>query len=116
MPTSSTLSSSDKTRIKSNIPPAQFKILTATLARIYYAYPNPQKWSYTGLQGGLAFAKDVKTGAYFFKLVDMQGTRGVIWEHEMPLEEEYSKDRGFFHSFAGDVSIWLGFVSPLWWN
>ena len=48
--------------------------------------------------------KDSKNGIYSFKLCDLQGTRGILWEHEMPLEEEYSKDRGFFHSFAGDVS------------
>jgi hypothetical protein len=104
MPTQSTLSSTDKSRIKSTLPTSNYKILTATLARIYYAYPSPEKWSYAGLQGGLAFVRDVKTGAHWWKLCDLQGTRGVLWECEMPLEEEYAKDRGFFHSFAGDVS------------
>lgn len=104
MPTQSTLSSTDKSLIKSTIQNPTLKILTATLARIYYAYPSPDKWSYAGLQGGLAFVRDVKTGAHWFKLCDLQGTRGVLWDCEMPLEEEYAKDRGFFHSFAGDVS------------
>lgn len=105
MPTQSTISSADKSRIKSTLPNSSYKIFTATLARIYYAYPSPEKWSYAGLQGGLAFVLDVGTGAYWFKLCDLQGTRGVLWDCEMPLEEEYAKDRGFFHSFAGDVSM-----------
>lgn len=103
MPTQSTITSSDKARIKSTLPNSQWKILTATLARVYYAYPDPEKWSYSGMQGGLAFVKDQKNGAYWFKICDLQGTRGILWDCEMPLDEEYSKDRGFFHSFAGDV-------------
>lgn len=27
----------------------------------------------------------------------------MVWEHELPLEIEYNQDRGFFHSFGGDV-------------
>ena len=104
MPTQSTISSADKSCIKSILPNSTYKIITATLARIYYAHPSPNKWSYTGLQGGLVFVRDTKTGAHWFKLCDLQGTRGVLWDCEMPLEEEYAKDRGFFHSFAGDVS------------
>ena len=39
-----------------------------------------------------------------FQLVDLTGTRGIIWEHELYEEFEYFQDRPFFHSFAGDVS------------
>lgn len=76
----------------------------ATLARVYYAYPTPNKWSYSGLQGGLAFVQDQKNGAYWFKLCDLQGTRGLLWECELPLGAEYDKDRPLFHSFESDVS------------
>lgn len=77
----------------------------ATLARIYYAHPNPRKWSYTGLQGGLAFVEDQKAGAFLFKLCDLQGTRGILWECELPLSVEYDKDRPLFHSFESDVCV-----------
>lgn len=32
-----------------------------------------------------------------------QGSRGVIWEHELPLEINYVQEQAFFHTFAGDV-------------
>ena len=45
-----------------------------------------------------------KANALFFRLVDLTGTRGVIWEHELYQGFEYNADRAYFHSFAGDVS------------
>jgi len=32
-----------------------------------------------------------------------QGTRGVIWEHEVYEPFVYNQDRSYFHTFAGDV-------------
>lgn len=54
MPSQSILSADDKAKVKSVIPvsPATNKIYSATFARIYYAYPDPNKWAYAGLQGG----------------------------------------------------------------
>lgn len=75
----------------------------ATVARIYYAHPDPNKWSYSGEQGGLAFVKDKQTNSLYFRLVDLQGTRGVVWEHELYEGFSLNDDRPFFHSFAGDV-------------
>lgn len=34
----------------------------------------------------------------------LQGTRGVLWEHELYEGFTYNQDRTFFHSFQGDVS------------
>jgi hypothetical protein len=103
MPSNSTISSSDKTKIKSYLP--SYKILTGTVARIYNAYPEPDKWTYSGLQGVLVFARERSGSAFWFKLVDLTGAKGVIWEHGFYQGEfEYFKDRDFFHSFAGDVS------------
>jgi neural Wiskott-Aldrich syndrome protein len=102
MPSSSTLSANDKIRIKSVIPtPA--KILAASLARIYFAYPDPLSWNYGGLQGALVLVVDRARGAHFLCLVDLLGTRGVLWEHEIYKDFEYNQDRPFFHSFASDV-------------
>ena len=111
MPSQSTLSADDKAKVKSAIPvsPASNKIFHATLSRIYYAYPAPSSWSYSGLQGALAFTRDNVTGACSFKLVDLIGTRGVIWEHEFYQGLEYNADRAWFHSFAGDECM-IGFV------
>ena len=51
------------------------------------------------------FAREKSRGLFWFKLIDLTGTRGVIWEHEFYRGEfEYFKDREYFHSFAGDVS------------
>lgn len=58
MPTQSTLSSDDKSKVKSAVPNSSNKIQTAALARIYYAHPDPNKWSYAGLQGAIVFLKD----------------------------------------------------------
>ncbi|KZT33338.1 hypothetical protein SISSUDRAFT_1066221 [Sistotremastrum suecicum HHB10207 ss-3] len=110
MPSSSTITSQDKSRIKSELPNSNYKIFTATVARIYYAYPSPTGWTYTGLQGGLAFVRDNNKGGFYFKMVDLSGTRGVIWQHEIYEGDfEYYKDREFFHSFPGD-DCQIGFV------
>ena len=46
MPSSSTLSANEKNLVRSVIP-SPTKILAASLARIYFAYPDPNSWSYT---------------------------------------------------------------------
>jgi hypothetical protein len=104
MPAQSILSKEEKAKVTSAIPKGSNKLWIASLARIYYAYPNPSQWSYAGLQGGLAFAKNSQ-GALHFKLVDLDGTRGVIWEHELYQNFDYFQDRPYFHSFPGDVRI-----------
>lgn len=101
MPSQSTLTADEKAKIKNVI---SDKTIYATLARIYYAYPQPDKWSYTGLQGALAFTLDNSTNTYHFKLIDTEGTRGILWEHELYKNLEYNSERNFFHSFEGDVS------------
>ncbi|EMD36291.1 hypothetical protein CERSUDRAFT_25799, partial [Gelatoporia subvermispora B] len=97
-----TLSADDKSRVKSAIPKPSNKIVTAALARIYYAYPEPNEWSYAGVQGALAFVMDNSRNVFCLRMVDLVGTRGVIWEHELYENFEYFQDRPFFHSFPGD--------------
>jgi hypothetical protein len=105
MPAQSTLSADEKAKVRSALPQPTYKIHTAALARIYYAHPNPNEWSYSGMQGALALVRDSGKGnALSFALVDLGGTRGVIWTHELYDKFEYFQDRPFFHSFAGDVS------------
>lgn len=102
MPTQSTLSKEERAKVKSINTPN--KTLYASLGRIYYAYPNPNEWTYTGLQGAISIAHDEKQNIFYLRLIDMSGTRGVIWEHEVYDGFEYFQDRPYFHSFAGDVS------------
>jgi Wiskott-Aldrich syndrome protein len=111
MPSQSALSADEKSKVKSTLANSSQKILTATLARIYFAYPQPNQWSYGGLQGALAFTLDSSKQAFMLTLVDITGTRGVIWEHELYEGFDYNQDRPFFHSFAGDVSVHCQFIT-----
>ena len=97
-----TITDDDKSKIKAVVP---VKILAAALVRIYYSYPQPNKWSYTGLQGALVFTFDKSNGAHHFKMVDLEGSKGVLWEHELYDDLEYDPENDFFHSFEGDVSL-----------
>lgn len=101
---SKSLTPEEKTKVTSAIPNSFNKIFAAVPARIYFAHPQRDKWSYGGLQGALAFTYDKSQDAFVLKLVDFTGTRGIIWKHELYDQFEYHKDRPFFHSFAGDVS------------
>lgn len=97
----------EKSKIKNIIPQSSNKIFGAALTRIYYAYPDPHRWSYAGLQGAIVLAKDKTRNSIALKLVDIDGTRGIIWEHELYNGFEFYQDRPFFHSFPGDVSCWM---------
>jgi len=70
MPSSSSFSTDEKTKVKAVL--TGTKILSASMARIYYAYPDPAKWAYAGLQGALAIVADKSKGAFYFKMVDME--------------------------------------------
>jgi hypothetical protein len=109
MPAQTTLTTEEKAKIKAAVPASHYKIFTAAFARVYYAHPDPNEWAYAGLQGALVFARDSNRDANVLKMVDLGGTRGVIWEHEMYDGFEYYQDRPFFHSFPGDVRS-----SPTW--
>ena len=104
MPTTSALSADEKAKVKAAVPTSSFKIQTATPARVYYAFPGSSNWSYSGLQGGLAFGQDKSRNTFHLKMVDISGTRGVVWEHELYEGFEYFEDRPYFHTFEGDVS------------
>lgn len=104
MPSQTTLDASGKAKVKDAIGISSNKIHYAALARIYYAYPDSKKWSYAGLQGGLAFVLNNTTKSLHFQMVDLDGTRGVIWEHELYDGLVLNPDRTFFLSFEGDVS------------
>jgi len=92
----STITSDDKAKIKRAIPKANNKIVTASVARLYIAFPNPLQWTFTGLSGALVLARDTVGDTYFFKIVDVVGAGQVLWDQELWKGFQYNQDRTFF--------------------
>ena len=57
--------------MKRQVPKASNKIQAVAVARLYIAYPNRSKWTYTGLQGAVVLANDLVGNTYWLKLVDI---------------------------------------------
>ncbi|KAI6713661.1 hypothetical protein PZA11_001513 [Diplocarpon coronariae] len=94
------LSDDDKETVKRQIPRSVNKIHAVAVARLYIAFPNRSKWTYTGLQGAAVLANDLVGNTYWLKLVDVSPTgRGVIWDQEIYDTWSYNQDRTFFHTF-----------------
>src|SRR5216683_1390844 len=84
MPSSSTLSTGEKTLVKSVIP-YPTKILAASLARIYFAYPDPRSWSFGGLQGAFMLIADRTRGAHFLSFAGDVRARKSFYSTLIPL-------------------------------
>ncbi|KAL2757843.1 hypothetical protein ACRALDRAFT_1079918, partial [Sodiomyces alcalophilus JCM 7366] len=96
----SILSDDDKDTVKRHVPKATNKIQAVAVARLYVAYPNRSRWTYTGLQGAVVLANDLVGNTYWLKMVDVSPTnRGVIWDQEIYDIWSYNQDRTYFHSF-----------------
>ena len=54
-----------------NVPKASNKIQAVAIVKLYVAYPNRQRWTYTGLQGGAVLAEDLVGHTFWIKLVDI---------------------------------------------
>lgn len=65
------LSESDKETVKRAVPKSANKIQAVAVARFYIAYPNRQRWVYTGLQGAAVLANDLVGNTFWIKLVDI---------------------------------------------
>lgn len=94
-----TLSSQDKEIVKRVVPKSSNKIIDAAIIRLYIALPDSDDWIWTGLTGALVFVDDLIGHTFFFKLVDVIGNSGVLWDQELWCDLQYSQDRLFFHSF-----------------
>ncbi|KAJ5445706.1 Actin-binding FH2 [Penicillium cf. griseofulvum] len=96
----SILSDADKETVKRNVPKPANKILAVAVARLYVAYPDPQKWTYTGIQGAVVLCNDLVGRTFWLKIVDVSPAgRGVIWDQEIYDNFSYNQDRTFFHTF-----------------
>jgi len=97
----------------SSTPATSNKVYYAARARIYYAYPSARNWSYAGLQGAVAFVLNTSNNTFHFKMVDLDGTKRVIWDYELydGLALNQEKSVTFFLSFEGslkgDVRYWF---------
>lgn len=67
----SILSDEDKETVKRTVPKQTNKIQAVAVARLYVAFPNRSKWTYTGLQGAVVLANDLVGNTYWLKLVDI---------------------------------------------
>jgi hypothetical protein len=67
----SILTEDDKETVKRQVPKSANKIQAVAVARLYVAYPNRHKWTYTGLQGAAVLANDLVGNTYWLKLVDI---------------------------------------------
>ncbi|KAI0379132.1 hypothetical protein F5Y04DRAFT_135536 [Hypomontagnella monticulosa] len=108
----SILSEEDKETVRRVVPKHTNKIQAVAVARLYVAYPNPSKWTYTGLQGAIVLSNDLVGNTYWLKLVDVSSAgRGVIWDQEIFDSWSYNQDRTFFHTFElEDCLAGLSFV------
>ena len=70
MPSNSSLTSSEKSLIKKHGPTGSGdKIHAAAIGRLYYAYPDPAKWSYSGISGAVVFGWG--QGGGWLKVIDL---------------------------------------------
>ncbi|KAH7037383.1 uncharacterized protein B0I36DRAFT_428035 [Microdochium trichocladiopsis] len=108
----SILSEEDKETVKRVVPKQTNKIQAVAVAKLYVAYPDRTKWTYTGLQGAIVLSNDLVGNTYWLKLVDVSPAgRGVIWDQEIYDTWNYNQDRTFFHSFeTEDCLAGLSFV------
>jgi len=67
----SILSDDDKETVKRTVPKAANKIHAVAVARLYIAYPNKQRWTYTGVQGAAVLANDLVGNTFWIKMVDI---------------------------------------------
>ncbi|KAK0387941.1 hypothetical protein NLU13_4186 [Sarocladium strictum] len=96
----SILNDDDKDTVKRFVPKQTNKIQAVAVAKLFVAYPDRSRWTYTGLQGAVVLANDLVGNTYWLKMVDISpSARGVIWDQEIFDTWHYNQDRTFFHTF-----------------
>lgn len=77
----SILNDDDKDTVKRFVPKQSNKIQAVAVARLYVAYPDHAKWTYTGLQGAVVLANDLVGNTYWLKMVDIsvRSPAASIW-------------------------------------
>ena len=57
--------------MKRAVPKSSNKIHAGAIARLYIAYPDRHRWTYTGLQGAVMLANDLVGNTFWLKMVDI---------------------------------------------
>ena len=92
MPSTSTLTSSEKSLIKKHGPTGSGdKIHAAAIGRVYYAYPDPAKWSYSGISGAITFGWG--QGGGWLKVIDL-AVRLLLIAHSDEEIDETGRNTG----------------------
>lgn len=61
----------DRQTVKRTVPKSANKIHAVAVAKLYIAYPDRSRWTYTGLQGAVVLADDLVGHTFWLKLVDI---------------------------------------------
>lgn len=99
----SILSDADKETVKRNVPKPSNKIHAVAVARLYVAYPDPQRWVYTGLQGAAVLANDLVGRTFWLKMVDVSVSATTTFPYKESLT-----DALFFWAIACRKRRYLG--------
>lgn len=67
----SLIEGTDRQTVKRAVPKASNKIHAVAIAKLYVAYPDKNRWTYTGLQGAIVLADDLVGNTFWLKLVDI---------------------------------------------
>ena len=67
----SIINDDDRETVKRFVPKSSNRIQAVAVARLFVAYPNRSKWSYTGLQGAVVLANDLVGNTFWLKMVDI---------------------------------------------
>lgn len=59
----------DKAIVKRFLSSPNTRIITATVARLYIAYPDPFQWTYSGILGAVALIQTSQ--AFYLRIVDL---------------------------------------------
>ncbi|KAI0768185.1 hypothetical protein BD413DRAFT_614531 [Trametes elegans] len=115
----SSAGSEDPKRLVLSYLPPDSKVLSVAPGRIYHSAfgARSDEWTYTGLRGLLVFGRnrinvypDRPLGLgqgtsieqnYWFRLIDAESGKGIVWCHEIPPNLDYHADKPFFHVFSG---------------
>ena len=77
----SILTEEDKETVKRMVPKHTNKIQAVAVARLYVAFPDRSRWTYTGLQGAIVLSNDLVGHTYWLKLVDISVSPSPPWPH-----------------------------------
>ncbi|XP_056116907.1 actin nucleation-promoting factor WAS-like [Rhinichthys klamathensis goyatoka] len=80
--------------------------LSSAVVQLLMAVPSePNRW--TPQQSGVVcFVKDSHQRSFFIRLFDLKAGK-LVWEQEIYNQLMYQRVMAFFHTFPGDVSIYL---------